>query len=423
MSDHVHVQLRAVQKLANCCKDPRFSTDGNTRCRNCGKTNPVLASQNQPSIQDEERDVKRRRFKEAKEPARRSLQVPEEGVDFIQKLFAKGSTFSKQIHDKTACKCWLELAGAGRLCIMVEGQREPGALPDALTRIQSLFTASPEELKGFLSRCTRDRDEGGGGFGKGAPEEVPNEAAVASLDPESSKSTKEELSIPESIALHLMTPEHQNLIIEQSGADVEFDGLRCCVVVQASGWAQKEQVQTAMKMLNRVLSHCKWGATEAKVRCLLKPKPLQSVKVQLSAMSEVRSFERRLTRDSPKISIGKDPSNDIFIRDHLVSRQHCILELDAERGGIFVIDSSTNGTFLNGEPLPSKASSKVLLSHGDDLVLKHAVHDPKREFGWVVNFTEIDYKEDDVILQPPKRIQAWYGEGDSAIINQTRVRG
>ena len=55
-------------------------------------------------------------------------------------------------------------------------------------------------------------------------------------------------------------------------------------------------------------------------------------------MSELPSFEKRLTCASPTISIGKDSSNDIFIKDNLVSRQHCILELDAERGGIFVID-------------------------------------------------------------------------------------
>ena len=36
------------------------------------------------------------------------------------------------------------------------------------------------------------------------------------------------------------------------------------------------------------------------------------------------------------------------------------IELDIERRGVYVIDASTNGTFLNGKPLPRKQSGKVL---------------------------------------------------------------
>ena len=94
---------------------------------------------------------------------------------------------------------------------------------------------------------------------------------------------------------------------------------------------------------------------------------------------------------------------DVCVKDDLVSRQHCILELDVQRGAVYIIDTSTNGTFLNGTALPAKSSSKVLLSHGDDLVLKGPQHDPNREFGWVVNISEMVVKEQEE-LQAPRRI-------------------
>ena len=57
------------------------------------------------------------------------------------------------------------------------------------------------------------------------------------------------------------------------------------------------------------------------------------------------------------------------------------IELDIERRGVYVIDASTNGTFLNGRKLPPKQSAKVLLIHGDELNL----HGPTSEFGFMVN--------------------------------------
>merc|ERR1712224_1194493 len=91
------------------------------------------------------------------------------------------------------------------------------------------------------------------------------------------------------------------------------------------------------------------------------------------------------------------------IKDNLVSRRHCVLELDAERGAVYVIDTSTNGTYLNSELLPSKSSAKILVSHGDDLVLKQKEHDPNREFGWIVNVTELAIKQE-VTYTGPRRI-------------------
>lgn len=69
---------------------------------------------------------------------------------------------------------------------------------------------------------------------------------------------------------------------------------------------------------------------------------------------------------------------------------------------MYVLNTSTNGTFLNGQRLPSKTVGKVLLSHGDELLLK----DPamgEQEFGYIVNLNELHVKED-VKLEAPRRL-------------------
>ena len=44
-----------------------------------------------------------------------------------------------------------------------------------------------------------------------------------------------------------------------------------------------------------------------------------------------------------------------------VSRVHVLIELDSEKRGVYIIDSSTNGCWLNGKKLPQKQSGKVEL--------------------------------------------------------------
>ena len=61
------------------------------------------------------------------------------------------------------------------------------------------------------------------------------------------------------------------------------------------------------------------------------------------------------------VSVGRDPSNRMPIRDVTISRQHCIIEI--QNGGAVVTDlESHNGTFVNGIPV-----SKRALAHGDVL--------------------------------------------------------
>ena len=52
--------------------------------------------------------------------------------------------------------------------------------------------------------------------------------------------------------------------------------------------------------------------------------------------------------DNREMTLGRNPSNNIFIRDKNVSREHC--QLVVTQDGCFLTDlQSTNGTFVNGE--------------------------------------------------------------------------
>merc|ERR1712194_287448 len=163
-----------------------------------------------------------------------------------------------------------------------------------------------------------------------------------------------------------------------------------------------EQSKRAQRLLAKVMMHCRWGCNQDKVQRLLKPRRTASVLCRLSPMNTLRAAEKTLQGSDTTLAIGKDKSCKVVIADALISRQHTVIELDEERGAVYVIDCSTNGTFLNGVRLPAKEAGKVLLSHGDELLLK----DPatgEQEFGYIVNLTELWVKED-VRLEAPRRI-------------------
>lgn len=198
---------------------------------------------------------------------------------------------------------------------------------------------------------------------------------------------------------HLMTPEHRQILQEESGADVEWAPEDREVQLRGS----QEQVKKAQRLLARVTTHCHWGrVTEEKVKRLLKPRMVESVIVRLSPMNTLRPAAKTLNNSQTTLSIGKDKICDAVIQDPIVSRQHCVLELDSERGAVYVVDCSTNGTFLNGIRLPPKNAGKVLLSHGDELLLK----DPgsgEPEFGFIVNLEELAVRAE-VKLTAPRRL-------------------
>eukprot|EP00930_Biecheleria_cincta_P083933 TRINITY_DN73437_c0_g1_i1.p1 TRINITY_DN73437_c0_g1~~TRINITY_DN73437_c0_g1_i1.p1 ORF type:complete len:377 (-),score=41.04 TRINITY_DN73437_c0_g1_i1:398-1528(-) len=197
------------------------------------------------------------------------------------------------------------------------------------------------------------------------------------------------LDVPRKFISSLMTPEHQKILAEESGAVVEWAPAEAKVVLSGSA----EQLERAKRLVARVNTHCCWGQSVEKVRRLLKPRRVESVLCRLSPMDTLPHFKKMLAAAHPMIAIGKGPENDLIIPNphRVVSRQHCIVELDPERGAVYVHDVSTNGTFLNGVRLPAQQEGKVLLSHGDELLFKDPVTGV-REFGYIVNLNEIGVK-------------------------------
>lgn len=194
------------------------------------------------------------------------------------------------------------------------------------------------------------------------------------------------VAVPKELSLYLMTTEHRQLLTEETGADVEWSPEENQVHLKGSA----EQIKKAQRLLTRVITHCHWGRSEEKVKRLLRPNIVESVVVRLSPMNTLRPAEKMLNMGHT-LSIGKDKNCDTVIPDAIVSRQHCVLELDSERGAVYIIDCSTNGTFLNGRRLPGKQAGKVLLSHGDELLLK----DPStgdQEYGYIVNINVLHEK-------------------------------
>lgn len=63
------------------------------------------------------------------------------------------------------------------------------------------------------------------------------------------------------------------------------------------------------------------------------------------------------------VSIGRRSSNEVSIKDPLVSRdQHCLIT--EENGHYYIFDAnSTNGTYVNGSRIPN--AEKIRLHHGD----------------------------------------------------------
>ena len=96
------------------------------------------------------------------------------------------------------------------------------------------------------------------------------------------------------------------------------------------------------------------------------------------------------------VSIGRDPSNRMAIRDVTISRQHCVIEI--HNGQTVVTDlESHNGTFVNGIPV-----SKRPLAHGDVVRIGHC---------------ELIYQtEDDTLSMVPRVL---YSDTSSADIRKT----
>ncbi|AFL74245.1 type VI secretion system-associated FHA domain protein TagH [Thiocystis violascens] len=86
---------------------------------------------------------------------------------------------------------------------------------------------------------------------------------------------------------------------------------------------------------------------------------------------QTQTFERdvRLSLTEEGVTLGRSPGNDLCLEDpeRVVSGRHA--RLDPRDGGIWITDTSSNGTYLNDavDPLPSHQS--VALHDGDRLIV------------------------------------------------------
>ena len=85
-------------------------------------------------------------------------------------------------------------------------------------------------------------------------------------------------------------------------------------------------------------------------------------------MSEGPQPDQTFVLDRDRLTIGRDPNNDIVINDPQVSRQHARIR---RQGGLTTIEDmgSTNGTFVNGMRLANPHT----LAPGDSISLGDAV--------------------------------------------------
>jgi|WetSurSiteA1Bulk_404760.scaffolds.fasta_scaffold109276_2 pSer/pThr/pTyr-binding forkhead associated (FHA) protein len=84
---------------------------------------------------------------------------------------------------------------------------------------------------------------------------------------------------------------------------------------------------------------------------------------QVKAKSLKLRFKNRSININRMISIGRDEGCEICLADDpLVSRRHALIEKEGEH--YYVMDKgSTNGTYLNGNPIPK--CERVLVASGD----------------------------------------------------------
>jgi pSer/pThr/pTyr-binding forkhead associated (FHA) protein len=89
----------------------------------------------------------------------------------------------------------------------------------------------------------------------------------------------------------------------------------------------------------------------------------REISKKVRAKSLRLKFKDRSINLNKLITIGRDERSDICIKDDpLISRQHALLEKEGEY--YYIMDKgSTNGTYLNNNPLPK--CERVRISSGD----------------------------------------------------------
>jgi len=204
------------------------------------------------------------------------------------------------------------------------------------------------------------------------------------------------LRMPPLLLESLLHPDNNSKLFARTGlvgASLNEDGL---VVIRAHS---RRDLLKALAQLRRVAYHCQWGCNKSKVSALLseKPsKPVNTMVVRLAATSSrLQSHEARLTNATRKLRIGAQASACQVIVEGMtgISRKHCTITFEPDKGACYVQDLSTNGTYLNSKRLPrppykNPQEARVRLFHGDDIFFRLKSEDSE-ELGYVVNLLEL----------------------------------
>ena len=124
---------------------------------------------------------------------------------------------------------------------------------------------------------------------------------------------------------------------------------------------------------------CQWGATAglsssaSELRhikpvnsALAKPYDLPKEIGAVPSLFVIRGRDQgtRFELDASAMSIGRDRSNSIQLHDTEISRRHAVLRRK-EQSYVLTDQRSSNGTFINGQPVTSEPSHE--LSSGDQV--------------------------------------------------------
>jgi len=302
----------------------------------------------------------------------------------LRRLLGPSSKYPQRIHDETGCTVMVACAGADPVSLpplVHVGGETVAAVELAVVRIRGLFRLPQLAWQSLVAQFTAQCAPGAGG-------RVETKCLdMARLDAGPDR-VERKLAIPEAQIPYVMTVATKQAISEATGAEIQWEPP--CTRIIGTG----VQAAKAEKMLLRVTKHCLWGASGEKVAALLRPfreggeKNEASIRLRLTPMSNLKAFELALTGAKRTVKVGKGAENDIVVPDALVSRKHCVLSFERHSGSLYVYDHSTNGTFLNGKRLPGKKSGKVILMHGDELLLKNPEHGDG-EFGYIVNVQQV----------------------------------
>ena len=88
-------------------------------------------------------------------------------------------------------------------------------------------------------------------------------------------------------------------------------------------------------------------------------------------------FQGKQIPITSRITVGRDPENAIELDDPLVSRRHAVVQ--KVKNDFFIEDlSSTNGTFVNGHPVPP---GKYVRLHRLDVIVIGRTELSLQQFG------------------------------------------